>query len=129
MADTVGLAAYGLDDESTRRWLEHNAGRKIRRLAQRANHLASSTSIIDDLVAEAPFPPDALAALRCPVTAVYGERSDIVERGRDLERHIPGARLHLVPGVEHGVLHEDASAVRVHAVDWVGRAVAARAAA
>jgi pimeloyl-ACP methyl ester carboxylesterase len=129
MADTVGLAAYGLDDESNRRWLAANGGRKLRRLAQRANHLASTTSIIGDLVAEDPFPIDALAALRCPVTAVYGEHSDIVERGRDLERHIPGARLHLVPGVEHGLLHEDASAVRDHAVDWVGQAVAARAAA
>jgi pimeloyl-ACP methyl ester carboxylesterase len=129
MAGTVGLAAYGLDDESNRRWLADNGGRKLRRLAQRANHLASSTSIIEDLVAEDPFPLDALAALRCPVTAVYGERSDIVERGRDLERHIPGARLHLVPGVEHGLLHENAGAVREHAVDWVGRAVAARPAA
>ena len=129
MAGTVGLAAYGLDDESNRRWLADNGGRKLRRLAQRANHLASSTSIIKDLVAEDPFPIAALAALRCPVTAVYGERSDIVERGRDLERHIPGASLHLVPGVEHGLLHENAGAVRDHAVDWVGRAVAARPAA
>ena len=126
MADTVGLAAYGLDDDSTRRWLADKAGRKIRRRAQRANRLAAGTSIIDDLVAEEPFPLDALAAISCPVVAVYGEHSDIVERGRDLERHIPGARLHLVPGTEHGLLHEAAPAVRAQALAWVADAAAPR---
>jgi pimeloyl-ACP methyl ester carboxylesterase len=126
MAGTVGLAAYGLDDESTKRWLEHNAGRKIRRLALRANRLAAGTSIIEDLVAEEPFPLEALAAIACPVTAIYGECSDIVERGRDLGRSISGARLHLVAGAEHGLLHEAAPAVRRLAVEWVSQAVATR---
>jgi pimeloyl-ACP methyl ester carboxylesterase len=119
MVETVGLAAYGLDDESTKRWLADNAGRKIRRLALRANRLARETSIMDDLVAEDPFPVEALAAISCPVVAVYGAGSDIIERGRDLDRHIPGARLHLVDGAEHGLLHEAAGAVRDHALAWV----------
>lgn len=119
MAGTVGLAAYGLDDESNQRWLAQHGGRKLRRLAIRANRLAAATSIIDDLVSEEPFPVSALAAIRCPVTAVYGEYSDVVERGRDLERHIPGARLVLVPGAEHGLLHERAGVLRDLAVAWI----------
>jgi pimeloyl-ACP methyl ester carboxylesterase len=122
MADTVGLAAYGIDNESTQRWLAENATRKQRRLVARANRLAKDTSFIDDLVAEEPFPIEALTAISCPVTAVYGQHSDIIERGRDLQRHIPQARLHLVAGAEHGLLHEEPGAVRDHAVTWISGA-------
>ncbi|MGH9122097.1 MAG: alpha/beta fold hydrolase, partial [Acidimicrobiales bacterium] len=127
MAGTVGLAAYGLDDESNQKWLRDHGGRKLRRLALRASRLASTTSIIADLVGEDPFPLAALAAMSCPVLAVYGERSDIVERGRDLERHIPGARLHLVEGEEHGLLHAAASTVREQAVAWIRQVTRPRA--
>lgn len=126
MASTVGLAAYGLDDESNQRWLAEHGGRKLRRLAIRANRLAATTSIIEDLLAEEPFPLAALATIDCPVAAVYGEHSDILDRGRDLERHIPDARLHLVPGAEHGLLHERAGALRDLAVPWITRAAPAR---
>jgi pimeloyl-ACP methyl ester carboxylesterase len=124
MAGTVSLAAYGLDDDATQRWLANNASRKQRRLVARANRLAKNTSIIADLTAEAPFPIAALQAIACPVTAVYGEHSDILDRGRDLERYIPGARLHLIAGAEHGILHEAAVATRRHALSWVRDAAA-----
>lgn len=119
MAGTVGLARYGFDEDSNRKWLEENAGRRIRRLAMRAKRMALGTSIVDDLVAEKAFPVDAMRAISCPVLAVYGEGSDIVERGRDLERYIPGARLVLVPGAEHGLLHQAAAVVRDQAVGWI----------
>ncbi|MCU4187008.1 alpha/beta fold hydrolase [Acidiferrimicrobium sp. IK] len=124
MAGTVSLATYGLDDDSTRKWLADNGmdgtvGRKLKRMAARANLLARSTSIIEDLQAEQPFPLAALTAMSCPVTAVYGERSDIVERGHDLERLLPDARLHLVAGAEHRLLQDVPAQVRDIAVEWV----------
>lgn len=124
MVETVSEAAYGLTDEAHRRFLEESAGRNIRRKYFRAQRLSRHTSIMSDLVAEPPFPVDALRAIACPVTAVYGENSDILQRGRDIERFVPGARLRLVPGVNHMLFHEDAGSVRAVAEAWVGEAVA-----
>jgi pimeloyl-ACP methyl ester carboxylesterase len=121
MAGSLALAAFGLDKESVKDWLDRNASRKVSRLARRSEHLFLETSLIDDLQREEPFSHRALQAISCPTLAIYGEGSDILERAYDLERHLPHCELHIVPGCTHSVLFEATPFVRQHTLDWIGR--------
>ncbi|MFC6884662.1 MULTISPECIES: alpha/beta fold hydrolase [Actinomadura] len=51
-----------------------------------------------DISAFEPVRPDDLAGIRCPLLAVYGERSDIAGAGRLLLRTVPDCTLHVLPG-------------------------------
>ncbi len=122
MAGSLALASFGLDEAVAQKWMADQQGeRKLKRLARRAQTLFLETSLIDDLNREKPVTHEALAAIRCPVFAVYGEESDILDRARDLERHVPDIELHVVAGVAHSVLTDADALVRDHARRWFAR--------
>ncbi|HZD15061.1 MAG TPA: alpha/beta fold hydrolase, partial [Pseudonocardiaceae bacterium] len=60
-----------------RGWLDQ-LGRKVVRLLDMADDLLNHTTFLADLRAVRPIPMSQLSALRCPVRAVYGEHSDVV---------------------------------------------------
>lgn len=119
MAGSLALAAFGLDKESVKDWLDQHASRKVSRLARHSEKLFLETSLIDDLQRERPFTRRALEAIPCPTLAIYGEGSDILDRAHDLERYVPGCELHVVPGCTHSVLFEATPFVRERTLDWV----------
>jgi pimeloyl-ACP methyl ester carboxylesterase len=119
MAGSLALAAFGLDERNVKEWLARNGTRKVSRLARHSERLFSETTLIDDLQREQPFPHDALAAIGCPVLAIYGSGSDILDRARDLERHVPRCELYVVDDCTHSVLFEATPFVRDHTVGWV----------
>lgn len=121
VAGSLALAAFGLDEQEVRDWLAHQGTRKHNRLARLGERLIYETSLVSDLQAERPFPRGALEALACPVLALYGERSDILARGRDLERLVPECELHVVPGATHELLAEAAPYVRDQVAAWLRR--------
>jgi pimeloyl-ACP methyl ester carboxylesterase len=121
MAGSLALAAFGLDKEGVKDWLERNATRKLSRLARHSERLFLETSLIDDLQGEQPFPYRSLEAIGCPTLAIYGEGSDIIDRAYDLEKHVPRCELHVVPGCSHSVLFEATPFVREQALAWVTR--------
>lgn len=125
MAGSLALAAFGLDEDGVKEWLEQNAGRKLSRLARHSEKLLMETSLIDDLQREQPFSREALEEITCPTLAIYGEGSDIIDRAHDLRRHVAGCELHVVPGCTHSVLFEAAAFVRDRSVAWVSGDVAA----
>jgi pimeloyl-ACP methyl ester carboxylesterase len=125
MAGSLALAAFGLHQEGIDEWMEQQAGRKLSRLARHSEKLLMTTSMIDDLQRERPFPRQALEAITCPTLAIYGEGSDIIDRAHDLQRHVAGCELHIVPGCTHSVLFEAAPFVRDATVAWVRAAAAA----
>lgn len=120
MAGSLALAAFGLDKESVKEWLERNASRKVSRMAQRSEHLFLRTSLIDDLQQEQPFPRRDLEGIACPTLAIYGEGSDILDRARDLERYVPDCTLYVVADCTHSVLFEATPFVREHVLSWIG---------
>jgi pimeloyl-ACP methyl ester carboxylesterase len=126
MAGSLALAAFGLDDDSVREWLERNGTRKLSRLARHSETLFHETSLISDLQSERPFPRRALRAIDCPTLAIYGEGSDILDRAQDLERDIPGCELHVLPGATHSVLTEATPVVRDLTTEWIARQGATR---
>jgi pimeloyl-ACP methyl ester carboxylesterase len=129
MAGSLALAAFGLDKEHVKEWLDDNANRKLSRLVRHSEQLFLETSLIDELNLEQPFPRKALEGITCPVLAIYGERSDLLDRAAVLERHMPSCELHIVPGCTHSVLFEATPLVRELTLGWVLQHGAAAAAA
>jgi pimeloyl-ACP methyl ester carboxylesterase len=127
MAGSLALAAFGLDEDGVKEWLERNASRKLSRLAKRSEHLFLETSLIDDLQREQPFPRRDLEGISCPVLAIYGEGSDILDRAKDLERYVPDCTLYVVPDCTHSVLFEATPFVREHILAWIGQHAAVAA--
>lgn len=121
MAGSLALAAFGLDEDGVKDWLERYGSRKVNRLARHAERLFSQTSLIDDLEREQPFPRAALEAIGVPALAIYGDGSDLLDRAHDLERHLPDCELHIVPDCSHSVLFEATPFVREQTLLWLDR--------
>lgn len=119
MAGSLALAAFGLDEEGVKDWLDRYGSRKVNRLAAHAERLFSDTSLIDDLEREQPFPYAALEAIKAPALAMYGAESDILDRAHDLETHLPDCELHIVPDCSHSVLFEATPYVREQTLLWL----------
>jgi pimeloyl-ACP methyl ester carboxylesterase len=98
-------------------WL-HQLGRKVARLADMADALLNHTTFLADLKAVRPIPLDQLSTLCCPVRAVYGEHSDVVDYARQLNDHLPHCALTVLPGCGHSVLMDATVALREIVLDW-----------
>jgi pimeloyl-ACP methyl ester carboxylesterase len=127
MAATLGLEGQERNDmivQSFRHWLGRHSERKRTRLADNAKALVYDTTLVEDLQRSAVFTPPQLAALRVPVLALYGQDSDIREKGQWMAGQLPDCELHVLPGCSHSVLWEATEEVREHIVTWLaGRAV------
>ncbi len=125
MSATLGLQGAARDQkigETFAAWLGRHSERKRTRLATAAQALVEGTSLVADLgdpARSAPLTAAALAQIRCPVLALYGERSDVRDRGEALATALPACTLHILPGCSHSVLWEATADVRQHIVDWV----------
>jgi pimeloyl-ACP methyl ester carboxylesterase len=107
--------------ESFKSWLGRHSGRKRNRLARAAEALVYGTTLVADLRASPSLSDSALAAIECPVLALYGEGSDALGRGRHLARTMPHCELRLFPGCSHSVLWEATAEVRDQLLGWLAR--------
>jgi len=107
MAETLRLVTVGIQHEKWRNWIVER-GRKTMRLARRGVTLIEDTSIELDVLDMAPPLPSALQALTIPILAIYGGASEVLERGRELERLVAGTRLIVLPDLDHRVLFNTA---------------------
>ena len=99
-------------------WLGRHSERKRTRLARTAAALVHETSLVDDIRRSPALSDEELAAITCPVLALYGERSDALARGRHLAAVLPACTLEVLPGCTHSVLWEQTERVRDRLVDW-----------
>jgi pimeloyl-ACP methyl ester carboxylesterase len=122
MTATLGLRGEARDAkiaETFASWLGRHSERKRTRLAAAAEALVERTSLVADLAASPPIPDEALARIRCPVLALYGERSDVRARGEALAAALPACTLRILPGCTHSVLWEATAEVRRQIVEWL----------
>jgi pimeloyl-ACP methyl ester carboxylesterase len=119
MAASLAFAAFGLDRDVVQEWLDEHGGRRVTRLARKSEHMFLRTSLIADLESEAITPLAWLEEVRCPTVAVYGSESDVLDRGRTLEAHVPGCELRIVPGRTHSLLTEETSLLREWLIAWL----------
>ena len=123
MTDTLALRGDARDSkigQNFQAWLGRHSERKRTRLARSAEALVDGTSLIADLRGSPPITTAALSSIRCPTLALYGERSDVRDRGEQLARTLPACRLEVLPGCSHSVLWEATADVRARIVAFVG---------
>ena len=59
--------------------------------------------------------------VRCPVLALYGADSELLDRGERLGRTIPGCEVRLFPGCTHLLLWEATEQLKDQLAAWVAR--------
>lgn len=113
--DRIGVAIAGGE---LRGWLDQ-LGRKVTRVLAMADDLINRTTFLADLTAVQPIPMSRLGTLSCPVRAVYGEHSDVVDYARELDEYLPRCELTVLAGCGHSVLMDATAAVREIVLDWL----------
>jgi pimeloyl-ACP methyl ester carboxylesterase len=106
MLNTLSKSALILEYERLADQLSAIGWRQPARQAVTCDALINGTTLLDDLAAVEPIRPADLADVTCPVLAVYGEHSDVLDAGRLLARHVPGCTLYVLAGHAHTVLRE-----------------------
>jgi len=122
MVNSLTVAAWRFTEHDVPDQLLRAFGRRARKTARMAatvDALLNGTTLIDDLAALRPLDPAELAAVRCPVLAVYGEHSDLRAAGDHLARTLPRCRLVTLPGLSHTILREGVDLIRPLLLDWV----------
>lgn len=107
--------------ENFQSWLGRHSERKRNRLARAAEALVEGTTLVADLAASPPLAAAALAKITCPVLAIYGAGSDVIDRGRALAAALPACELVVLPGCTHSVLWEATGDVRTRVTAWLAR--------
>lgn len=92
LLNTLGKSALVLEYENLAAQFGAIGWRQRARQTATADRLINGTTLVADVAAAEPVRPAALAALTCPVLAVYGEHSDLLDAGRLLENARPGLR-------------------------------------
>ena len=119
MAGSLALAAFGLENPELRRGLEEEGGRKLNKMARNAEELIYNTTMLKDLENTQPLSREALQSVQCPVLAIYGEHSDLLDRARDLEELVPDCELRILPDCSHSVLMEAAGELKALLIPWI----------
>jgi pimeloyl-ACP methyl ester carboxylesterase len=117
MARTLWGIAFGMELEEARTWVA-SAGRKMTRMAGKADALINGTSLVEDLLTAVPLPRQPLASLACPVLAMYGDESDVIDRARDLASLVPDFTLNILQGCGHSILMEVPAHLRAVLAWW-----------
>ena len=117
---TRNLARYTriFDDQGVRVAIE-GLPRNQAMLARQARALLQETTFRDDLLAIEPFRTGELRSLRCPVLAVYGASSDLVEVAPELEHLLPDCTVEILPGASHFLLREATGELRRLVPAWL----------
>jgi pimeloyl-ACP methyl ester carboxylesterase len=119
MARTLWGIAFGMELEEAQAWVAAS-GRKMTRMAKKADALINHTSLVEDLLTAVPLPREPLATLACPVLAIYGDESDVVDRARDLGTLVPDFTLNIMHGCGHSILMEVPAHLQAVLAWWLG---------
>lgn len=119
MANTLTVAALGLEYDRVHDELRAVRRRKIARMAAAADALLNHTTLIDDLTGPRPLGAAELARISCPVLGIYGEHSDLVPAAALLAANVPDCAVEILPGLAHTVLREATGAVLEAMLPWL----------
>lgn len=106
MVATLELAGGQISVEAVMEQFGVTTRRKAERIATTADQLIWHSTLRADLGVEPALTVDELASITCPALCLYGEESDLIDRGRRLAALLPDAELHVFPGATHMLLIE-----------------------
>ena len=124
MADTLSLRGNERDHAIATHfahWLGRHSERKSTRLAQNAKSLVYDTSLVRELRASPPFDSEMLRSITIPTLALYGENSDIRERGTTLVNLLPNCELVEFKNCTHSILWEATDEVTTSILAFTSR--------
>jgi pimeloyl-ACP methyl ester carboxylesterase len=119
VASTLAVASEWSIKPETLAWFDERKARHHDRRKRSADDLLDHTSLVADLKGEPPLRDEELRAIEQPSLALYGEHSDIIERGRTLAREMPRCELRVLGDVAHTILMDRSAEVRGHMIDWL----------
>jgi pimeloyl-ACP methyl ester carboxylesterase len=119
VADTLESATAWAYDPRVLAWFEEHKMRHHDRRKKSADDFLENTSLIEDLKNERAFRDEDLRKIDVPTLALYGERSDIIDRGHALGRLLPHCDLRIMGDCAHTILMDRSAEVRDHLIDWL----------
>lgn len=122
MTETLSLKGEARDRaiaESFSEWLGRHSSRKRNRLAENAKALVYGTSLVNDIRNSKVIQEEELGRIQCPVLAIYGENSDIREKGEKLSKLIPGCEYRMIRGSTHSILWEATEDLCEQVTGWL----------
>jgi pimeloyl-ACP methyl ester carboxylesterase len=110
-------------------WIAVRYGRHTARLAKAAGDMLQATTVAEDLPASPVLSTTEISSIRCPVLAIYGDRSDLAVQAPLMESMLPACVTAIIPGQEHSVLIEVPQTVKELILSWMATHDPARASA
>lgn len=93
--------------------------RKLHSFGAAVDALVNGTTLTADLRAQRPFRGADLRSVTCPVAAVYGDKSDIIDQGYRLKHLLPNCELIVVPKCGHFLIIEAPDILRDLLLRWL----------
>ncbi len=100
-------------------WAGRHSERKRNRLAETASDLVYNTDMVKELENSRIIGDHELKKINAPVLAIYGENSNILDKGRSLARLLPNCELRIFPGCTHSVIWEATEELCRQAGEWI----------
>ncbi|WP_067458421.1 alpha/beta fold hydrolase [Actinomadura macra] len=94
--------------------------RRDSKAAANGDALVNGTTLLDDVAVAAPVRIADLSTIACPLLAIYGQHSDVVDAGL-LLRSVPGCTLHIMAGHAHTILREGTAELLEVLLPWMAR--------
>ena len=113
------LVAQGLKLRMSMSQWRAEYGRKIRRFHTAIDALVYETTLVADLRTLRPFRDADIRSIVCPVLAVYGDKSDVIDQGYRLENLLPNCTLTVVPNSSHFLVVEASDVLRDLLLRWL----------
>jgi pimeloyl-ACP methyl ester carboxylesterase len=119
MVEDLEDLVEGFDGPGMRDYIASNAPRKTRSMVDCCEELVAKSSLPADFRLSTPTTPADLHAIRCPSLLLYGDCSDILDRGFALADSLPRSELRIIENCTHSLLMEAPEIVAGHVVPWL----------
>ena len=118
LASMLGGAADQLNPDALN-WITKRYGKRTSRLARAAGERLHTTTMARDIPRGPLLSQDEIRTVGCPVLAIFGSESDLVDQGDVIAALLARCRTVIVPGHEHSVLIEAPRSVRGLLLPWI----------
>ncbi|MGK4591983.1 alpha/beta fold hydrolase [Amycolatopsis sp. w19] len=118
MAEGLADAKDRLAHDEVIGWIAENHGAHTARLSKSAYKILAATTLAEDIPLSRTIDDD-LGAVRCPVFALFGDRSGLSAQVPDLEANLGRCRTVVLPDQGHSVLVERTAETSELILGWV----------
>jgi 3-oxoadipate enol-lactonase len=119
LASLLARASDQVGEPDALRWITERYGARTSRLARAAGDRLHATTMVRDIPCGPLLGDDEIRSVECPVLAIFGSESDLVDQGEVMASLLPRCRTAIVPGHEHSVLIEAPRTVRDMLLPWI----------